>query len=281
MVESEIVTVPSASTVAVLRREVAGRQPAPKAVAVLADPVFDRQDPRIATRQPISQVHHTGDLPLHNRDLPMDLERSWMEVGSTQRGSQIPRLPFSRREAEAIITGAPRGNSFKAVDFRASRTTATSPELAQYRIIHFATHGVLDSRTPALSGIVLSLVDKNGKPQDGFLRLWDIYNLHLPADLVVLSACQTALGKEIKGEGLVGLTRGFMYAGAARVMASLWQVDDVATAELMSQFYQGVFKKHLLPAEALRAAQVQMWKQKRWQQDPYFWGAFQIQGEWR
>jgi CHAT domain-containing protein len=280
VVESAIVTVPSASTVAVLRRDLAGRQPAPKAVAVLADPVFDRQDPRVSARPQISQVGHAGDLPSHDRDLPRDLERSWAEVGSTERGGKISRLPFSRREADAIIADAPPGNSFKAVDFRANRTTATSPELAQYRVVHFATHGVLDSRTPALSGIVLSLVDRQGKPVDGFLRLWDIYNLHLPADLVVLSACQTALGKEIKGEGLVGLTRGFMYAGAARVVASLWQVDDVATAELMSLFYQGVLKKNLPPATALRAAQVQMRKQKRWQEDPYFWGAFQLQGEW-
>jgi len=210
----------------------------------------------------------------------MGLERSWVEVGSTERGGKIPRLPFSRREADAIITDAPPGDSFKAVDFRANRTTATSPELAQYRIVHFATHGVLDSRNPALSGIVLSLVDRRGKPVDGFLRLWDIYNLRLPIDLVVLSACQTALGKEIRGEGLVGLTRGFMYAGAARVVASLWQVDDVATAELMSLFYQGVLKKHQPPVMALRAAQIHMWKQKRWQEDPYFWGAFQLQGEW-
>ena len=106
------------------------------------------------------------------------------------------------------------------MDFSASRSAATSPDLAQYRIVHFATHGVLDSRTPALSGIVLSLVDRQGRPVDGFLRLWDIYNLRLPIDLVVLSACQTALGKEIKGEGLVGMTRGFMYAGAARVVAA-------------------------------------------------------------
>jgi CHAT domain-containing protein len=280
VVESEIVTIPSASTVAVLRRDLAGRQPAPKAVAVLADPVFDRQDPRVSARRQISQVGDTGELLSHDRDLPRDLERSWAEVGSTERGGRISRLPFSRREADAIIADAPPGNSFKAVDFRASRTTATSPELAQYRIVHFATHGVLDSRTPALSGIVLSLVDRQGRPVDGFLRLWDIYNLHLPIDLVVLSACQTALGKEIKGEGLVGLTRGFMYAGAARVVASLWQVDDVATAELMSRFYEGVLKKNLPPATALRAAQVQMWKQKRWQEDPYFWGAFQLQGEW-
>jgi CHAT domain-containing protein len=133
----------------------------------------------------------------------------------------------------------------------------------------------------SVSGIVLSLVDQRGRSQDGFLRLWDIYNLHLPAELVVLSVCQTALGKEVKGDGLVGLTRGFMYAGAARVMASLWQVDDVATAELMAQFYGGLLKKSLPPITALRAAQIQMWRQKRWQGDPYFWGAFQVQGEWK
>jgi len=280
VVESEIVTVPSASTVAVLRRDLVGRQPARKAIAVLADPVFDGQDPRVSARQQVSQIRHTGGMTSHNRDLPLDLERSWAEVGSTERGRKIPRLPFSRREAEAIIADAPPDSRFEAVDFHASRAMAMSPELAEYRVVHFATHGVLDSRTPALSGIILSLVDQQGRPEDGFLRLWDIYNLHLPADLIVLSACQTALGKEVKGEGLVGLTRGFMYAGAARVIASLWQVDDVATAELMSQFYQGFLKKKLPPAAALRAAQVYMWKQKRWQ-DPYFWGAFQLQGEWK
>jgi CHAT domain-containing protein len=179
------------------------------------------------------------------------------------------------------MADASPGDSFKAVDFRASRATATSPELAQYKVIHFATHGVLDSRTPALSGIVLSLVDRKGKSVDGFLRVWDIYNLHLSAELVVLSACQTALGTQIKGEGLVGMTRGFMYAGSARVIASLWQVNDVASSELMAQFYRNLLKKNLPPAAALRAAQVYMWKQKRWQGDPYFWGAFQLQGEWK
>jgi CHAT domain-containing protein/tetratricopeptide (TPR) repeat protein len=281
MVGSEIVTVPSATMLAVLRRDTAGREPAPKAVAVLADPVFDDQDPRVLTRRQVSRAPHTDGVALQKGELPIGLGRSWAEVGSAERGWQIPRLPFSRREADAIIASVPPGNGLEAVDFHASRATATNPDLAQYRIVHFATHGVLDSRTPALSGIVLSLVDQQGRPQDGFLRLWDIYNLHLPADLVVLSACQTALGKEIKGEGLVGLTRGFMYAGAARVMASLWQVDDVATAELMSQFYEGVLKKKLPPATALRLAQVNMWKQKRWRRDPYFWAAFQLQGEWK
>ncbi len=140
-----------------------------------------------------------------------------------------------------------------------------SPELGSYRIVHFATHGLLNNSNPELSGIVLSLVDEAGRPQDGFLRLHDIYNLKLGADLVVLSACQTALGRDIRGEGLVGLTRGFMYAGAPRVLASLWNVDDRATAELMKQLYVAVLKDGQSPAAALRAAQVSMWKTRRWQ----------------
>jgi CHAT domain-containing protein len=128
---------------------------------------------------------------------------------------------------------------------------------------------------------MLSLVDEKGKPQDGFLRLHEIFNLKLPADLIVLSACQTALGKEIRGEGLVGLTRGFMYAGASRVTASLWAVDDKATSELMKLFYQNMLgEKKLRPATALREAQITMWKTKRWNA-PFYWSAFTIQGEWR
>ena len=107
-----------------------------------------------------------------------------------------------------------------------------------------------------------------------------MYNLTLPADLVVLSACETGLGKQIAGEGLVGLTRGFMYAGASRVVASLWKVDDVATAELMGRFYRGMLKEGLRPAAALRQAQMEMQAQKRWA-DPYYWAAFTIQGEWK
>jgi CHAT domain-containing protein len=166
------------------------------------------------------------------------------------------------------------------LDFRASRATSISDDLSQYRIVHFATHGLLNSQHPKLSGLVLSLVDERGQPQDGFLQLHEIFNLRLPAELVVLSACQTGLGKEIKGEGLVGLTRGFMYAGAARVMASLWQVSDAGTAELMKRFYRGLLKERKRPAAALRAAQVEMWRRPQWQA-PYYWGAFVLQGEWK
>ncbi len=193
---------------------------------------------------------------------------------------RIPRLPFTRREAEAILAVTPASEGMKALDFRASRQTAISPDLAQHRIVHFATHGLLNSEHPELSGVVLSLVDEQGKPVDGFLRLHEIYNLNLPAEMVVLSACQAALGKEIKGEGLVGLTRGFMYAGAPRVVASLWKVNDVATAELMKRFYSGMLKENLRPAAALRVAKVAMWKQKRWH-SPYYWAAFELQGEWK
>jgi CHAT domain-containing protein len=162
----------------------------------------------------------------------------------------------------------------------ANRATALGPNLSQYQIIHFATHGLLNSQHPELSGVVLSLFDEEGRPQDGFLRLHDIYNLKLAADLVVLSACKTGLGKEIKGEGLVGLTRGFFYAGAPRVVASLWKVDDRATAELMKLFYQRMLRDGLRPAEALRKAQIDMLKQPRWAA-PYYWAGFTLQGEWK
>jgi CHAT domain-containing protein len=150
---------------------------------------------------------------------------------------------------------------------------------SRYRIVHFATHGFVNYQHPEFSGLVLSLVDEKGNPQDGFLRLADIYNLKLPVDLVVLSACNTGLGKEVKGEGLIGLTRGFMYAGAGGVVASLWKVDDDATAELMKHFYDGMFKKGMTPSGALRDAQLRMLQQQRWQ-GPYYWAAFVIQGQY-
>jgi CHAT domain-containing protein len=172
-----------------------------------------------------------------------------------------------------------RDNSLKALDFDASRATATSQELSQYRIVHFASHGLVDSVHPELSGIVLSMVDKQGKWQDGFLQVHDIYGLKLNADLVVLSACQTALGKDVRGEGMIGLTRGFMYAGASRVVASLWRVPDQATAELMNLFYSAMFVENLTPAASLRKAQTSMAREKRW--TPYHWAGFVLQGEWK
>jgi CHAT domain-containing protein/tetratricopeptide (TPR) repeat protein len=280
IVSHEVVSLPSASSLAVLRRELTGRKLAAKAVALFADPVFAVDDARLQRAQTPAATKSEPPNTTETRAADQPLTRAIREAGIAEAGLRIPRLPGTRREAAAITALVPTTERKQALDFEASRVTATSEELSQYRIIHFATHGLLNSQHPELSGIVLSLVDAQGKPQDGFLRLHEIYNLKLPAELVVLSACQTGLGKEIKGEGLVGLTRGFMYAGAARVMASLWKVDDRATAELMKQFYQGMVKDGLRPAAALRAAQVAMWKQQRWQ-EPYYWAAFVLQGEWK
>jgi CHAT domain-containing protein len=173
----------------------------------------------------------------------------------------------------------PWRSGFKALGFEASRATINRTDLSRYRIVHFATHGIVDYQHPELSGLVLSLVDEKGNPQDGFLRMHDIYNLKLPVDLVVLSACNTGLGREVKGEGFIGLTRSFMYAGAGGVVASLWKVDDDATAEFMKHFYESIFQKGMTPAAALREAQIAMWQQPRWQ-SPYYWAAFVIQGKY-
>ena len=274
--EHEIVTLPSIAALAVLRQDLSGRKPAPKAVAILADPVFDVHDDRLRL---LSKSEMTGQPDSSQMSEQSGLERSAQEAGVV-RGGIFPRLPFSRREAEAIYSIAQKGDAKEALDFEASKATAMGAQLRDYRIVHFATHGLLNNEHPELSGLVFSLVDQQGKSQDGFLRLLDIYNLDLNADLVVLSACQTALGKQSAEEGLVGLTRGFMYAGAPRVMASLWKVDDEATAELMKRFYEGVLKNGQTPAQALRKAQMWMSQQKRWR-PPYYWAGFVLQGEWR
>jgi CHAT domain-containing protein len=283
----EVVNLPSASALAFIRRGSAMRKVATKTLAVLADPVFEADDPRLATARKKSSPNGLS-ASVRSAESSSVASMARMELARSARSFHrdrlsrdgFGRLVFSNEEAEFITRMAPGGSTLKALGFDANRQLATSGELARYRIIHFATHGLINSEHPELSGLVLSLVDENGKPQDGFLRMHEIFNLRMPADLVVLSACQTALGKEIKGEGLVGLTRGFMFAGAERVVASLWQVDDQATAQLMRHFYHGMLKENLRPAAALRAAQIEMSKSSRWS-SPYYWAGFVIQGEWR
>jgi CHAT domain-containing protein/predicted negative regulator of RcsB-dependent stress response len=282
-VEHEIVSLPSASTLATLRRETAGRKPAKKSLAVLADPVFTDNDTRVSRNVgKAGAKEKTKSADSDETDIGfLQMTRSGRETGVIGAEGGFGRLLSTRREAAAILALVPERERMQALDFEASRTTALSPELGEYRIVHFATHGMLNNLHPELSGIVLSLVDEAGRREDGFLRLQDIYNLKLPAELVVLSACQTGLGKEVRGEGLIGLTRGFMYAGAPRVVASLWKVDDRATSELMKRFYQGMLGPEALSAaEALRQAQLSIWRQKQWR-EPYYWAAFVLQGEWK
>jgi CHAT domain-containing protein/Tfp pilus assembly protein PilF len=275
----EIANLPSASVLQMLQSQSAGRSRPARAVAVLADPVFRSEDERVRR---VKQANLTQDEMREEAQADQSISQALLLRSATDVGMAdgvFPRLLFTRHEADSILKQAPVDQSLKAVDFEASLATATNPDLGQYRIIHFATHGLLDSEHPELSGLVLSLVDKHGKPQNGFLQLTDIYNLNLPADMVVLSACETGLGKQVRAEGLVGITRGFMYAGASRVVASLWKVDDAATAELMGSFYKGIFKDHLSPAAALQRAQVEMWNEKRWSA-PYYWAGFVLEGEW-
>jgi CHAT domain-containing protein/predicted negative regulator of RcsB-dependent stress response len=281
IMEHEVVTLPSASVLALTREEMRERRPAPKAVAVLADPVFDGEDERLTSSKSGRARKRSEEVAAESDTAaPGIAQRALRSFDGLDKGGGIARLIFSQREARAIMASVPAAEGMLALGFRASRATATSPELSQYRIVHFATHGLLNSENPELSGVILSRFDEAGRPQEGFLASYEIYNLNLPAELVVLSACQTALGKDVRGEGLVGLTRGFMYAGARRVVASLWKVDDSATAELMGEFYREMLVKGSRPADALRAAQLHMWRQQRWR-SPYFWAAFTLQGEWR
>ncbi|HEU4506642.1 MAG TPA: CHAT domain-containing protein [Pyrinomonadaceae bacterium] len=262
-----ILNLPSASLQALLTDEAARRKRAVNEVAVLADPVFEADDPRLKSRSQTTPVNET-----------LEIRQLLRDVGISPDGVQIPRLIASQAEAEGIMAAVPASAALKALGFAANRERVFREELATYRIVHFATHGIINNERPELSGIVLSLFDSEGRSQNGFLRLHEIYNLRLAADLVVLSACSTGLGKDVRGEGMIGLTRGFMSAGASGVVASLWKVDDDATAELMKHFYDGMFRKRLRPAAALREAQLAMSKQKRWQ-SPYYWAGFVIQGQ--
>ncbi|BAZ51704.1 TPR domain protein [Nostoc sp. NIES-4103] len=270
VVNHEIINLPSASTIAILRQQIKGRTPAPKTLAILADPVFSANDDRFTGKSANSANERNVEVE------QSALQRSLRNINR----NKIGRLENTRTEAQEILKLVPPSDNLQAFDFDANYSWATSKQLSQYRMVHFATHGFLDSADPELSGIVLSLIDKQGKPQKGFLRLNEIFNLNLPAELVVLSACQTGLGKEVKGEGLVGLTRGLMYAGAARVVVSLWSVNDEATSLLMRQFYSQMLQRGLSPAAALRAAQIKMWEQENWR-NPYSWAGFTLLGEWR
>jgi CHAT domain-containing protein len=261
----EVIGLPSLS-VLVSQRATPRRAAPSKAVAVFADPVFDRADPRIGVAQAAPDTH-AAQAQLVTRS-------------SAFASGPLARLPFSAHEAEAIAGLVPESERYVAVGFQASRETLLGLALDEYRVVHFATHGVIDTRYPDLSALALSGFDAAGAPTNGLLRLPDIYALDLNADLVVLSACETALGRDIRGEGLLGLTQGFLYAGAKGVVASLWPVEDRATAELMRRFYDHMLRDGLRPADALRRAQLSIAAERRWGH-PFYWSAFVLLGDWQ
>lgn len=286
LVYHEIEEPPSMSVMAELKREqydVEKHTPS-KTIAVIADPVFSTNDERCC--KPLKKGAIGGKSAsrqaLAGRPAAAGGQVAARGAELLSGGKRIDRLGFTQLEAEEILSLFPRDEWLKAVGFDANLSLLTDPQkLAPYRILHFATHGLLNSEHPELSGILLSMLDEQGRRQNGFLQMHQIYNLHLPAEMVVLSACETGVGKEMRGEGLNGISRGFMYAGAKRVVASLWEVNDASTSQLMKSFYQelrlGTRSGYTRPATAMREAQLQLMRQRIWR-NPYYWAAFVVQG---
>ena len=236
----------------------------PGSVAVIADPVFRVDDARLAGRAAPPSAS-TNEMVL----------RAASEAGA----ADLRRLPFTREEAQGIRAVADR-SSWIALDFGANRKAALEAQWARYSVVHFATHALVNSRHPELSGIVLSLYGPDGRGEDGFLRASDIFNLTMPADLVVLSVCDSAVGKDVGAEGQATLARAFFYAGAHRVVASLWPVDDRASVAFMRAFYSAMLEGRLTPQDALAAAQRELQSNPRWR-NPYYWAPYVLQGDWR
>lgn len=274
VVNYEVVNAPSASILGELQSEAARRQPAAKMLAAFGDPVFAsnyrlRKDPKYSGQLAAVQTTENDRLPHVLRDIELS--------GDSFDASAIQPLRYASREL-GNLSDVVAGEISIARQFAASREQLLNTDLTQYAILHFATHGFLDQKRPEFSGLALSTVKPDGQAQNGFVGLQDIYQLRAPVNLVVLSACQTALGQKVRGEGLIGVTRGFMYAGASTVVASLWSVDDGATADLMKRFYANMLERGMTPASALRAAQNSVRQEGR---PPYYWAAFTLQGEFR
>ena len=261
----EIQVVPSASVLAALIERDTGRRDPPKTVAIFADALYSAEDPRL----------RTGAEPGDTTPTPVSGQRS-VSIERLPDGP-LPRLPHTASEARSILSLLPSDQTTAALGYPANKQAVLDQHLAEYRILHFATHAFIDDRFPDLSGLVLSRLDHQGQTIDGHLHLHEIYGLELAADLVVLSGCQTALGPEVRGDGLLSLTRGFLYAGSSQVLVSLWSVDDEATAYLMAEFYRSMIQDGESPAAALRSAQRWMRQQPHWSA-PYFWAAFVLQG---
>lgn len=270
---NEIARLPSVSTLIAIRSQMDQTASPDNVVAVIADPVFSQNDDRVASAGLASPAIASAASNVNANESAAEV------LKDLKRGGALERLTHAADEAEAIQAAAPRGTVMVAEGFEATSEKVMSSDIRKYQILHFATHGFFDRERPELSGIVLTMVDRNGAPRNGLMPLNDIYNLDLAAELTVLSACQTALGKDVEGEGLVGLTHSFISAGSKSVVASLWKVDDRATAALMTEFYNAMLHEGMPTAAALRSAKLKMMQDKRWNA-PYYWAGFVLQGEY-
>lgn len=278
---NEIVYTPSASVIAAIRQQPA--KTSGRAMLIVADPVFNSVDERAKGSANTSASEGTRGLGLASAvaDVAGQQNSGIAVTPANMQGLPLARLAGTRTEADEIskLAKASGGQADVWLDLNASEENVETRDTNKYRVIHIATHGLLDADRPQFSGLVLSLI--GNKNQDGFLRTDEVFNLRLGAPLVMLSACETGLGKEKRGEGVIGLTRAFIYAGAPTVGVSLWSVADKSTAELMTEFYKRLFASESASASAsLREAQLAMINEKKYSA-PFYWAPFVLVGDWK
>jgi len=264
----ETLITPSASASLALRKRLDNQTTAPNFVAIFADPVFEIEDSRISVKPDKTSVSEQENNGFG------------IETTSGQTENSLSRLIYTSQESEQIMEMTNPAKSLLLSGFDANLSEVKNPRIKDYQILHFATHSLANDEIPEMSGIFLSKFDKNGAAIANALRLQNIYDLDINAELIILSSCKSAVGRDISGEGLISLSRGFMSAGAKSVVGSLWKIDDQATAEMMKYFYTYVINDKMSLSEALRNAKLKMSKQKKWQ-SPYFWSGFVLQGEYK
>jgi CHAT domain-containing protein len=277
---NDIIYAPSASVIGAIRQQ--STKPSGRAVLIVADPVFNSRDDRSRGAATASTGSDTRGLGLASAVSDVTGQDAAASAATANmQGLPLARLIGTRTEADQIskLAKSSGGQADVWLDLNASEENIEARDTTRYRVIHIATHGLLDADRPQFTGVVLSLI--GNKSADGFLRTDEVFNLRLGAPLVMLSACETGLGKEKRGEGVMGLTRAFMYAGAPTVGVSLWSVADKSTAELMTEFYKRLLASDSAsPSASLRAAQIGMIDGKKYSA-PFYWAPFVLVGDWR
>lgn len=265
LLTNETIYAPSAQTLLVLTKNRRQSAQNAKNLLIFSDPIFTLDDARFSSE---------------NQSTAKSEQVKTENFRFVESLNNLPRLAASNDESEEIkkIVGESETDSFSG--FAATRENLLNLKTENYRIVHFATHGLTDEKRPELSGIVFSRFSENGQKLDEFFRIQDIYALNLNADLVVLSACETGTGKEVRGEGLMSLNNAFLQTGAKTVMASLWKVEDGATLELMKHFYEAMASEKLTPSQSLRQAQIKLRDNPRYR-SPFYWAAFTVQGDFK
>jgi CHAT domain-containing protein len=282
---NEVIYAPSASVVGVIKQQNSNR--VGRAMLILADPVFNSNDARAKGTAASANEGDTRGLGIQSALADVTGQDAAAAAGPAKmQGLPLARLTGTRTEAEQIVKLAKTSGAQADMwlDLDANEGNIETRDVTKYRVVHIATHGLLNAERPQFTGLVLSLV--GNKTEDGFLRTDEVFNLRLGSPLVMLSACETGLGKEKRGEGVMGLTRAFMYAGAPTVGVSLWSVADKSTAELMTDFYKRLLGSSatepaaVSPSAAMRDAQLAMIAGKKYSA-PFYWAPFVLVGDWR